>query len=72
MEAYQQRVVDEKRELDEKLAALRVFLQGQTYANLNAHERNLLYKQAGVMAEYSRILGERIAAFQGTSDAIGR
>lgn len=63
MAPHQQRVVDEKTELDEKLQRLRDFFGGAIYPNLSEEERDRLNRQAGVMQQYSDILGERIAAF---------
>lgn len=60
---YQQRVVNEKNELDVKLSKLMSFLESETYRKLPADERSRLQGQAHHMAEYSKILGERITAF---------
>jgi hypothetical protein len=62
--AYQQRVIDEKAALDTKLADLVKFVNDNpTFSTLPQDEQNRLGRQAEVMDEYSRILGERIAAF---------
>lgn len=63
MAPHQERVVNEKRELDEKLAKLMAFSQTETFSGLDPAERERLTRQAGVMEQYSVILGERIAAF---------
>lgn len=63
MMPHQQRVVDEKAELDSKLAKLIPFLSSDTCHALPFDERSRLKRQADVMREYSGILGERIAAF---------
>lgn len=60
---HQQRVVDEKAELDTKLAALMPFLRSDTCLALPFDERGRLHRQAVVMQEYSIILGERMHAF---------
>ena len=60
---HQQRVVDEKRDLDEKLAKLTAFLRTEIFLGLEARERERLTAQRGAMALYSSILGERIAAW---------
>lgn len=61
---HQQRVVDEKTELDFKRTALSVFIDtNPIFTTLPDDERGRLLSQHHVMAEYSRILGERIAAF---------
>ena len=64
MQPHQQRVVDEKTELDGKLEKLNAFIDGSDiFAGLPEDERTRLRKQAGFMKGYSDILGERIAAF---------
>ena len=68
MEDYQKRVIGEKAELDAKLEKLQTFLvkQFHFYAEemeITSDELNRLERQAEVMAEYSKILGERIEAF---------
>lgn len=68
MAPHQQRVVDEKVELDKKIEALNLFIDsrdkpGSIFANLPQAERDRLYVQVNVMATYSDILAQRIAAF---------
>jgi len=63
MQPHQQRVVDEKAELDERLRKLMTFTITPTFAGLDEAERNRLARQAETMAKYSEILGARIAAF---------
>ena len=60
---HQQRVIDEKNELDRKLTALRIFIIGDRYHTLPADEKDRLFRQSQIMSEYSDILSERIAAF---------
>jgi len=60
---HEQRVFDEKAELDGRLMKLRSFLGSVIFSSLPELERLRLFRQAEVMAEYSRILAERIAAF---------
>lgn len=60
---HQQRVVDEKAELDTKLEKLIPFLSSDTCHALSFDERGRLKRQAEVMEMYSGILGARIAAF---------
>ncbi len=60
---FQQRVVNEKTELDEKLSSLSLFLVTPTYESLPPNERIRLGRQREVMTTYSDILGERIKAF---------
>lgn len=64
MQSHQQRVVDEKKELDEKLDRLKAFIEaGPVFKTLHEDERGRLGRQFDVMAEYSSILSQRIAAF---------
>jgi hypothetical protein len=61
---HQQRVVDEKAELNEKLGKLHDFIQDNPiFKTLPEDEQKRLQRQDLVMAEYSQILGERIEAF---------
>jgi hypothetical protein len=63
MQPHQERVVQEKKDLDEKLAKLRLFFTGDIFGTLDEDEQNRLKRQENVMHLYSEILGERIAAF---------
>lgn len=64
MDLYQERVVAEKKELDERLAKLLGFFQTGLFESLPADERARLRSQARFMDGYSAVLGERIDAFQ--------
>jgi hypothetical protein len=64
-EDYQQRVIDEKKELDDKLKKLkrmRSFLKSATFL-LTEAQLELLKRQEKVMTEYSEILAKRIELF---------
>ena len=63
MAPYQERVVKEKAELDEKRAKLAEFAHTETYAQLPKEERDRLEHQGFHMGAYSDILAARIAAF---------
>jgi hypothetical protein len=66
MQAHQQRVVDEKQELDSRLEKLLVFIDagnGKIFSGLVTEERQRLTTQARIMKEYSDVLADRIAAF---------
>jgi hypothetical protein len=67
---HQKRVVEEKRELDERKEKLEAFFETPTFAQLDDSEQGRLHAQRNVMAAYSRILGERIAGF-GLGDDVG-
>jgi len=64
MEVYQQRVVDEKTELDIKISKLDSFVGTEKFFALPIDEQKRLGLQCWFMDEYSRILGERIANFK--------
>jgi hypothetical protein len=64
MQPHQQRVVDEKTELDTKAKALSEFIgNNPIFLTLDAAEQERLKEQNDVMWQYSEILGARIAAF---------
>jgi hypothetical protein len=60
---FQQRVIDEKCELDEKLAKLNTFIKSDTFQGLDRIEQLLLRRQLWVMQEYSKTLELRIKRF---------
>lgn len=62
---HQQRVLDEKRELDEKLQKLTAFISSDKFVTIvpDEDERGRLVCQEETMKVYSAILAERIAAF---------
>lgn len=65
LQPYQQRVVDEKTELDARLMKLRAFCatHNDTFDSLPTEEKQRLTEQEGHMAAYSAVLGRRIGAF---------
>lgn len=60
---HQQRVVDEKAELDEKRAKLAEFAHTDLFSSLPKAERDRLEHQGFHMGCYSDILAARIANF---------
>jgi len=60
---HQERVVTEKKELDEKRVKLGTFIDGKTFQTLPQEERDRLMEQAIIMESYSNVLGRRILAF---------
>lgn len=60
---HQQRVVDEKAELDDKIAKLEAFKKGDLFKSLDVEDRALLVVQATYMEAYSKTLGKRIDRF---------
>lgn len=64
MQPHQQRVIDERNELNEKLIALNKFIcTSPIFKKLTGAEKELMREQARVMDEYSDILQERIELF---------
>jgi hypothetical protein len=64
MQAHQERVVTEKKELDEKLDKLKTFIEiNPIFKSLDEMNRHLLNRQFDVMVEYSKILSNRIELF---------
>ncbi len=63
MQAFQERVVEEKRELDDKIQKLTDFIGGTIFTSLDEAERSRLSIQLQHMNGYSEILRQRIAAF---------
>ena len=63
MEAYQDRVVLEKKELDDKISKLSLFIISEKFSSVKEDEANRLRNQLSIMIDYSNILGERIANF---------
>lgn len=64
MQPYQQRVVQEEHELNERTEKLTAFLDSQKSVQVvKADELDRLHRQLIVMRAYRAILRERIAAF---------
>lgn len=63
LQPHQQRVVDEKLELDTKREKLGEFKQTKLFAELPWQEQERLNTQAHIMTMYSAVLGARIASF---------
>lgn len=67
---HQQRVVDEKAELDVKATALSNFIgESPIFDTLHPAEQERLKEQNDIMWRYSEILGARIAAFPQCEDS---
>ena len=60
---HQQRVLQEKAELDERADKLSAFYSTAIFAGLPEPEQSRLVRQGAAMRAYSSILGERIVAF---------
>ena len=64
MESYKIRVVQEKEELDKKIADLESFFIGNIYPTIREEEKDRMQRQKLSMVNYSSILKERILAFK--------
>ena len=62
LQPHQQRVVDEHRDLTEKLNKLRAFFDTPIFLGLAEAEQSRLRNQARFMAGYAAVLEERIVA----------
>lgn len=62
---HQQRVIDEKAELDSRLNKLLAFTAAEGFFKLQIEEQGRMKEQAEYMQAYSNVLGARIAAFAG-------
>lgn len=71
LQYWQQRVVDEHRELQERRNKLRDFLSSDTFESVPTEQQHLLCKQCEVMDEYVLILEKRIAAFSAAKPEAG-
>lgn len=63
MKAYQKRVKDELKELEEKIELLQSFLQGERKDELEDNSIGLLQTQLYYMNRYAEVLRQRIARF---------
>jgi hypothetical protein len=69
MYPHEERVVEEKRDLDERLGRLNHFMAtSPTFEGLSEDEKLLMRQQATAMAQYSGALGGRISRFKDTAD----
>ena len=60
---FMERVIAEKKELDERIVRLVEFTRGEIYESLPDDEQVRLARQQNIMSLYSDVLGQRIAAF---------
>jgi hypothetical protein len=63
-EQYQERLLEEKAQLDERLAKLVNFIGSATFQKLPSNYCDLLQDQQIAMEEYARILAARIDLFK--------
>jgi hypothetical protein len=67
LQPHQQRVVEERNELIEKVTKLHAFTKTETFNSLPDEEQSLLFKQEKEMKKYADILKQRIDVFEGLS-----
>lgn len=64
MPPYQERVVAEKADLDERMERLAEYMRGERFFTENDEEEQIrLIRQSNAMLHYSEVLGDRIAHF---------
>ena len=63
MQPHQQRVVDEKNELGERLEKLLDFIGTDFYKRLPEKDKELLFFQSQIMEDYFEVLEQRIELF---------
>lgn len=63
LQPHQQRVVEEKQQLDEKREKLKTFIDREIFQSLEKDYQTLLIQQLESMDSYSEILGKRIDRF---------
>jgi hypothetical protein len=63
LQPHQQRVVEEKTALDEKIGRLHAFMTGPVFPTLHQYEQKLLDEQRHHMIIYSAVLAQRISFF---------
>lgn len=64
MSPHQQRVVDEKAELDGRIERLASFLRSERAFNVEQMEALRLERQLDLMEQLSELLGDRISNFE--------
>lgn len=63
LKPHQVGVVEEKMAIDARIVGMIAFFDTDVCLNLPMAERCMLMRQASLMREYSKVLGDRIAAF---------
>ena len=68
MQPFVERMVEEYKELSERLKKLIAFIKTDKFAELKKEQRDLLEEQRDAMSQYKRILGKRIETNGGFPD----
>ena len=63
LQPHEQRVVDERTELIDKITKLHAFFRTEIFKNIQEEDQNLLEEQGQLMMNYSDVLLKRIARF---------
>lgn len=71
MAPYIQRMIEEKKELDERIGKLLDFYDRAEFGMMSVNDKLLMMKQGVAMARYTQILGERIYNCQKKGEADG-
>lgn len=64
LQPYQERVIAERDELQERIGRLSEFLDTEIFQDLPPGSQNLMMDQFSVMLRYRGILNQRIALFE--------
>ena len=64
LKPWQQRVIDEKNELDERVTKLSIFIESPAFKEVDIMEQNRLRIQLELMLELQDVLLARIRVFQ--------
>lgn len=64
LQPWQQRVIDEKNELDERVTKLSIFIESPAFNEVDVMEQNRLRIQLELMLELQDVLLARIRVFQ--------
>ena len=60
MQPFVERMIEEYKELSERLKKLIVFTKTDKFTALDEEQRNLLEEQREAMSHYKKVLGQRI------------
>lgn len=63
LQPHQQRVVEERDQLQERTVKLRAFFATETFGSLEKEERDDLVRQSAIMGQYLAVLGRRVERF---------
>lgn len=67
MEPFLERLLNEQKELNERLSKLNAFIHGDKFSSVDAIQQSLLKVQASAMKTYSLCLEERLLYLQSTT-----